>query len=1404
MPKEATFLAPSRPRPFVQAKLSVGNVEDKYEREADNAADHIARNIFNNTVGTRPEISAIDEKDKIQRKTETNSNVLPSVIFEEKLNASQQSGEPLPDNLREMMQKSFGFNLSKVRIHADDYADELNRELHKDTLAFAYNEHIYFRKGKYRPDELNGVVLLAHEITHVLQQRTLEPLQEPKHDPLVGTVEEATPKGISKETKKSLPPKQKKQGRKRRKPSEEDKKTEKVTDEKAAELEKAAPKNSPRSPEEDPNFVKVVKKAKQQAKKAKKHDPAEKKTKDMQASVKLPDNEVESQAKSRQVDKMSQEKPAKFDANSFKQSLMEKVEKIAPKNLEEASDFKKNNTIEEVKQAVSGRVGEEKEKAAQDIQQTTAETPSSEGLNARPAKGLPPAGIGTINTHIGAKKASPSPRLPEEISLKAGSESLDRELKDGGVSEEQIKKSNEPSFSSALAQKNEAQQDSVMAPNKYRKEEKRIVSQAEIAANKLVTTELLEMHGDRKNQFEGVEQKQQSAKSEEETIREEIAKNLEAIYGDTKALVEERLAKLTAEVARLFDNGAKQAKERFENDTDIKMSAYKRRRYSGFWGPAKWIKDKLAGLPDEVNQFYEEGRVQYLSDMEAVITGISTHVAFELNAATEDIANGRKKVQDYFSSLDENQKRIGQGTFDEALSRFEELESKVEDTQGELIDSLADKYKENLQQLDARIEAMKEANKGLVSKAIGAIKGVIKTIRELKDLLLRVLSKVAKAIGYIILHPISFLGNLISAVGQGVKNFAKNILSHLQKGFLKWLTGAAGDVQIEIPDSLDPIGMFKMVCSVIGLTVENFMERAARKIPAPILEGLKQAQGVIKIVMEKGVIGLWEYLKDQVESILVGAKEAVFDFMQNKIIEAGVDFILKMLTPAGAFIKACQAIYKIIKFIWENAKRILQFIEGILDAILDIAAGNLSNAIKKVENSLADAIPLAIGFLAGLLNLDGIPKKVIEILKKIKGRIDLIIDTIILKAWEYGKTIVGKAIAGGKKIVKAVFNWIKSLVRFKTADGENHKLYFKEIGGAYKIIVESTPQTYAAFIGSLLIDPTHRQKDQLTKDKDSAKKLAEEIDKWIDASEKDEKDRSSDIEKNLLKLGPLTARLMMADKQTAKITNKKSSKPVFGGLTSGGGFGKSVRIEYFSELTTGSDADGKGNAIYTKLNQRKSGNGSYYVQGHLLSAKLHGTGKEWENLTPLTRQANALHVARVESKLKEVVEKKRAFMYVVTPSYGRGKNTDLMEKINKSNDTKEDKKIKKEIVEAEQYVPTSLVCTIKELDTTASERQEKAGGMVVNEKIENTIDANVADYQVLEGPVIPIFINEANAEELMEIDGIGEITAEKIVELRTKQVYFRNREDIFDAFKNISKDKINNAYNKGKINFRVP
>jgi len=84
-------------------------------------------------------------------------------------------GEPLPESARRPMEQAFGANFGAVRVHADAQADQLNRSI--QARAFAMGKDIFMREGEYRPNDRAGQELLAHELTHVVQQTSTSVIQ---------------------------------------------------------------------------------------------------------------------------------------------------------------------------------------------------------------------------------------------------------------------------------------------------------------------------------------------------------------------------------------------------------------------------------------------------------------------------------------------------------------------------------------------------------------------------------------------------------------------------------------------------------------------------------------------------------------------------------------------------------------------------------------------------------------------------------------------------------------------------------------------------------------------------------------------------------------------------------------------------------------------------------------------------------------------------------------------------------------------------------------------------------------------------------------------------------------------------------------------------------------------------
>jgi hypothetical protein len=119
--------------------------------------------------GTQKKCDHCEEEEKnLQKKEDTNSEQSASTAIESRLNNSQGSGSPLPADVNSSMGHAFGSDFSEVRIHNDPNASELSKNLHAQ--AFTHGNDIYFNSGKYDASSTAGKHLLAHELTHTVQQ----------------------------------------------------------------------------------------------------------------------------------------------------------------------------------------------------------------------------------------------------------------------------------------------------------------------------------------------------------------------------------------------------------------------------------------------------------------------------------------------------------------------------------------------------------------------------------------------------------------------------------------------------------------------------------------------------------------------------------------------------------------------------------------------------------------------------------------------------------------------------------------------------------------------------------------------------------------------------------------------------------------------------------------------------------------------------------------------------------------------------------------------------------------------------------------------------------------------------------------------------------------------------------
>lgn len=163
----------------VQRKLTIGAIGDPMEEEADDMADEVMR--MPDTTFVQSKCAHCEEEEKVQKKplaahVKGNRSVregeVPHNHIAGRIEAARGGGAQLAAPVRHFMESRFGADFSRVRVHTGSDAAQLSKALHAQ--AFATGNDIYFNTGKYAPETFAGRHLLAHELTHTLQQNGIQ------------------------------------------------------------------------------------------------------------------------------------------------------------------------------------------------------------------------------------------------------------------------------------------------------------------------------------------------------------------------------------------------------------------------------------------------------------------------------------------------------------------------------------------------------------------------------------------------------------------------------------------------------------------------------------------------------------------------------------------------------------------------------------------------------------------------------------------------------------------------------------------------------------------------------------------------------------------------------------------------------------------------------------------------------------------------------------------------------------------------------------------------------------------------------------------------------------------------------------------------------------------------------
>jgi len=342
------------------------------------------------------------------------------------------------------------------------------------------------------------------------------------------------------------------------------------------------------------------------------------------------------------------------------------------------------------------------------------------------------------------------------------------------------------------------------------------------------------------------------------------------------------------------------------------------------------------------------------------------------------------------------------------------------------------------------------------------------------DLLASIISNVAQAIDSIQRDPVGFLQNLLEALKLGFTAFFDHILTYLLQGLGAWLFRGLGQLGITLPTDFSPMSILTLVLQVLGLTIDHLWEKLGEHIGAErvamirgALDRLGEAWAFISDVQQRGIAAIWDYIASQLgnlwDTLLGMAQEWIMTTIVNNVVAR----LLSMLDPTGvmAVVNSFVAFFNAIQSAIEYLRDILEIINRYVTTLAQIAAGNITPGAQMLEQGLAAAIPIAIGFLANQVGIGNVPEKVVELIGGLRALIDRALDWLITQALRLGQAALNalglgrdpaSAAApapGAESGAGAAFEGL----------GERHRLYVAP-GPPPVVMMASTPVTLATFI----------------------------------------------------------------------------------------------------------------------------------------------------------------------------------------------------------------------------------------------------------------------------------------------------------------------------------------------------
>lgn len=671
---------------------------------------------------------------------------------------------------------------------------------------------------------------------------------------------------------------------------------------------------------------------------------------------------------------------------------------------------------------------------------------------------------------INAEGAAPD---PVEVSLDEDVENTDRAISDAGMNTEVANAIDDPNnpVVSAREGQGELEQTAAEDPAVVMARQDEAIASAQGNMQDLQAKALAALQNSRSGAVSGGSRQQTALIGTEEEKRAAVGRRAEGVFSQAQRDVNDLLQPLTRTAMSMWNAGKEKKSTEFKQHL-AKVQSWVDERHSGVGGFFVGIADAVTGLPGWVTEEYDDAEKTFSDGVCDLIREISTYVNSIIMACEEIIDQADKDIAKIFEDARGelgdwvDQQREG------FSNRLNSLKEQVYETRDNFNKDLANQAAQAVQEVREEVHALREAAKGLIGQIADAIaafvedpvkfiiEGLLKLVGIAPASFWALVNKIEQVIADIADDPMNFANNLMEAIGKGFNQFFDNFGTHLLGGLVEWLFSGLGAMGIQVPTEFSLSSVISFFLQLMGFTWARIRQMLVKHIGPQNVEWIEQAVRFMMTLIEMGPQGIYEMIREQLnpQNILDIIIQTAIDFLVEAIVKQVAVRLLLLLNPVGAIAQVMQAIYTVLKWLFQNAARIFTLIETVVNGMAAIIAGNIGGMANAVEKALRKLLVPVIDFVAEFLGLGALPEKVAKAVKGMQDWIATMLDKAIGWLAKKAKDFLKRLGIGGKEDGEAddklEDSEVGETIRF-TANEELHSMWIVEEGGGVEVMMKS-------------------------------------------------------------------------------------------------------------------------------------------------------------------------------------------------------------------------------------------------------------------------------------------------------------------------------------------------------------